>query len=36
MSEPGDRDVLDLLSLRGKVALVTGATGRLGSAMAAA
>ena len=29
-----DRDVRDLLSLRGKVALLTGATGYLGSAMA--
>ena len=30
------RHVLDLLSLRGKTALITGATGHLGSAMAAA
>jgi gluconate 5-dehydrogenase len=30
------RPVTDLLSLRGKVALITGATGHLGSAMAAA
>lgn len=32
----GDRDVKDLLSLRGKVVLITGATGHLGAAMAAA
>ena len=31
-----NRDVRDLLSLRGKVALITGATGHLGSAMAVA
>lgn len=36
MSEARGRDVSDLLGLRGKVALVTGATGHLGSAMAAA
>ena len=31
-----NRDVRDMLSLRGKVALITGATGHLGSAMAEA
>lgn len=34
MSTSPSRNVTDLLSLRGKVALITGATGHLGSAMA--
>lgn len=36
MSGPQGRDVMDLFSLRGKAVLLTGATGRLGSAMASA
>ncbi len=36
MSTPPSRNVKDLLSLRGKVALITGASGHLGSALAEA
>ena len=35
-ADTGDRDVTDLLSLRGRVVLITGATGHLGAAMASA